>query len=159
MTLPTIVPTGFAATSKDFLKAKVMKDGSAFLNRAVVTVPASTVVATVVGLVPVKAGAALSVPSLSVLFPALGASVTASLGIIYDDTTNNTSNATLYASASTTAAAGGVLSITATAANQQYVVTGDGWLAVTLGGATTTASALDINAQVLVDYFSGGIQA
>ena len=157
MALPTIVPVGFAGNRTDFLKAKADRGGSAFVNRASVSVPSGTVVNTIVGLIPFQAGATVSVPALSVVFAALGASVTASIGVVYEDVLN-TDVPALFASAITTPAAGGVATITPSAANLAFVALGNGWIAVTISGATTSTTNA-ITAQAVVNYFNGGVQA
>lgn len=151
MTLPTIFPIQFAGTSKDFLKAKFQADGTSFMIQDTVSVLTGTVVTTIVGLIPFQANCRIQVPGLTINSAALGTSVTASVGVIYDDNTNNTNNATLYASALTTVAAGGNLTLTPSATNLAYVTTANGWLAVTLGGATTGSTG-SFTFQALFDY-------
>ena len=157
MALPTIVPVGFAGNRTDFLKAKVSRDGGSFVNRSSVSVPSGTVVTTIVGLIPFQAGATVSVPALSVVFAALGASVTASIGVFYEDAAN-TDVPALFASAITTPAAGGVSTITPSATNLAFVAPGNGWIAVTLAGATTGSTG-SITSQAVVNCFNGGVQA
>ena len=157
MALPTIVPTGFAGDYTDFLKAKVERDGSAFLNNGVVSVPSGTVVSTIVGLIPVVAGAKINPVSLAVHCAALGASVTGSIGVVYQNSTEGTDVPTLFVSGSTTPAAGGNIVIAASATNIPYVATGNGWLALTLAGATTGSTG-SVNVMATISYFNGGIQ-
>lgn len=157
MTLPTIVPAGFAGDYTDFLKVKLQRDGSAFVNAGVVSIPSGTVVTTIVGLVPFTANAKISVTGLSLFAAALGASVTASIGVVYQSASEGTDVPTLFVSGSTTVAAGGAIAFTPTATNVPYVTTGNGWIAVTLAGATTGSTG-SINVQALISYFSGGIQ-
>lgn len=158
MTLPSIVPTGFAATSKDFLKVKVDRSGSAFVNRGVVTVPSGTVVSTIIGLIPFQAGMTLVTGATDIFAAALGASVTGSIGVVYDDNVSFTNNQTLFVNGSSVFAAGGVVPIVESATNLPYVTLGNGWVVLTTAGATTT-SAGDVNIQALCDYFNGGVQA
>lgn len=157
MTTPAIVPVGFSGNSTDYLRAKVDRSGSAFTNRGAVTVPVGTVATTIVGLVPFQRGMNLQLPN-NVVVGALGAGVTMSIGVIYDDNVANTNNQTLWASASTAAAAGGSIALIDSAVTKQFVTTGDGWIAATIGGATT-GTANDVTVQFLLDYFTGGIQA
>lgn len=158
MTLPTIFPVGFAGTSKDFLKAKVSRDGAAFVNRGQVSVPSGTVVTTIVGLIPFMAGMTLVTGATDLFSEALGASVTVSIGVVYDDNVANTNNQTLFTNASTAAAAGGVVPITESATNLPYITTGNGWVVATINGATTGTTGT-IYIQALLDYFNGGVQA
>lgn len=158
MTLPSIVPTGFAGTSKDFLKVKVDRAGTAFVNRGQVSVPSGTVVTTIVGLIPFQAGMTLVTGATDLFVEALGTSVTLSLGVVYDDNVTNTNNQTLWVNASTVAAAGGVVPIVESATNIPYVTTGNGWIVATINGATTGSTG-SVYIQALLDYFNGGIQA
>lgn len=151
MTLPTIVPAPFDGTTKDFLKVKCDRSGAMRLQAQNVSVPSGTVVTTIVGLVPLRRGDRIDVGATKIYSAALGTSVTASVGIIYDDTTNNTSIPALFASGSTAVAAGGEIPLLVNAATMQNVATGDGWLAVTLAGATTGTTGV-ISAQVASVY-------
>lgn len=135
MTLPTIVPLKWTGTTTDFLKTKVDRQGVERAQRTTVSVPSGTTTTTLVGLVPFNAGWAPT--GFRLYCDALSTSVTASVGVVYNDSTNNTNNATLFVNASTAAAAGGELVYVASATSVDYVTTGDGWLVVTIGGATT----------------------
>lgn len=156
MTTPSIVPAEYQANSRDFLKTKVERSGAARVYNVQVSVPTGTIATAIVGLIPFNRGFRIDEKSLGAFSGALGTSVTASLGVIYDDNVGNTNNATLYASALTAAAAGGELATTASAANLSYVTTGDGWVAVTIGGATT-ASTGNITLQLVGAYDGLGI--
>lgn len=158
MTLPSAVPTGFANTSKDFLKTKVDRSGAAFVNRGQISVPSGTVVTTTFGLVPFNAGATIVTGATDLFCEALGTSVTISIGVIYNDNVSFANNQTLFTNASTAAAAGGVVPITESATNLPYVTLGDGWIVATINGATT-ASTGTVYIQALMDYFNGGLQA
>jgi len=158
MTLPTNVPTGFAGTSKDFLKAKVDRSGAAFVNRGQISVPSGTVVTTTFGLIPFQAGMTLVTGATDMFSEALGTSVTVSLGVVYDDNVANTNNQTLFVSASTAAAAGGPVPLVESATNLPYVTTGNGWIVATINGATTGSTGI-LYIQALCDYFNGGVQA
>lgn len=153
MTLPTIVPTQFAGTSKDFLKTKFQADGTSFVVQDAVSIPTGTVTTTIVGMVPFNANCRLDVGGTKLFSAALNTSVTLSIGVVYDDNTNNTNNATLYASALTAAAAGGELVITPSAANLNYITTANGWFVLTVGGATTGTTG-SVTFQMLLDYSS-----
>ena len=135
MTLPTIVPLKWTGATTDFLKTKVDRQGVERAQRTTVSVPSGTTTTTLVGLVPFNANFAIT--GFKLWCQALGTGVTASLGVVYNDNINNTNNATLYLSASTAAAAGGELAFTASDTNVDYVTTADGWIVVTIGGATT----------------------
>lgn len=147
MTLPTIFPAEYQGTINDFLQAKADRSGAARIYSDSVSVPTGTVTTTIVGLFPFNRGLRLNPNALDVISAALGTSVTGSLGVVYNDTVNNTSNQTLFTNASTSPAAGGSLAITQSATTLGYVTTGDGWLAFTVGGATTgSTGAVTVNA-------------
>ncbi len=140
MTLPTIYPSGFNGTVTDFNKCKVDRSGALRSSNFLVTVPTTTASATVIGLVPVRKGARLHLPACRVTVDALGSnSETHEIGIVYSDTTNNTSVPAKYlATGGTDLQAGGLITLLATDAADSYVVTGDGWVAVTTQVAATT---------------------
>jgi hypothetical protein len=135
MTTPSIVPTKWNGTSTDFLKTKVDRSGASRAQRTTVSVPSGTTVNTIVGLVPFNKGEQIT--GFRLYCDALGTSVTANVGVVYDDNTNNTNNQTLFLSGSTNPAAGGELTFTTSAANSVYVTTDSGWLVATITGATT----------------------
>lgn len=156
MTTPTILPTQYTGTYKDFLHTKVDKQGVVRCQSTQVSVPTGTTTTTIVGLAPFNAGDRLLVDGSAFACDALGSGVTISLGVVYDDNVNNTNNATLFASALTAAAAGGALAVTNSTANIPYVTTGNGWIAATIGGATT-GTTNSIFSQVVTCY--DGLQA
>lgn len=156
MTLPTIVPLEYNGTATDFLQTKNDKSGAARDYGVSVSVPTGTVTTTIVGLIPFNKGWRINEKSIGAFSAALGTSVTIGIGVIYNDNTNNTNNATLYASALTAGAAGGELVMVASAANLSYVTTADGWLAATIGGATTgTTNAITL--QCVASYDGLGV--
>lgn len=153
MTLPSIVPSGFAATSTDFTKAKADRSGA---NRTIpftVTIPTTTVSTTIVGLVPVRKGARVNIGGTKVEVDDLDSStnVTMSLGIVYDDATNNTTNQTLFVVSATTPQAGGIFTLLNTYTVASYAATGDGWICATVGGGSTTTQGT-VHGQVTVSY-------
>ena len=156
MTTPNIVPIEYNATSTDYLTVKTDRSGAARVYSVQVSVPSGTVSGQIVGLVAFNKGFRIDEKSIGAFAGALGTSVTASLGVIYDDNTNNTNNQTLYASALTAAAAGGELAATASAANLSYVTTANGWVVLTTGGATTGSTG-NINFQCIGSYDGLGI--
>jgi len=141
MTLPTIYPANFAGTTSDFAKTKADRSGAMRASVFLVTVPTTTASATVIGLVPVEKGARLVLPACRISSDALGSnSETAKIGIVYDDTTNNTSVPAQYvATGNTTIQGGGTITLLTTDAADSYVVTGNGWVALTTETAATTA--------------------
>lgn len=153
MTLPSIVPTGYDGTATDFTKAKADHSGATRLQPFNVSIPSGTVTSTIVGLIPVRKGARLSLNGSIFVSDALGTSVTAGIGIVYNDNTNNTNNQTLWVSAATTPAAGGTFTLINTYAAASYFATDDGWIVLTTGGATTGSTGT-IHGQVAISYDS-----
>lgn len=151
MTTPSIAPTRYSKTSQDFNIAKVDREGALRTEYVNVNVPSGTVVNTVVGLVPFRRGARFVCHASGLNVGALGTSVTASVGYVYDDNVTFTNAPAAFVSASTTAAAGGTISLTGLATSYSFVAAADGWIAVTLAGATTGSSG-DINAQITLSY-------
>ncbi len=151
MTLPTIVPSKYTATARDFLLCKADKSGAMRLEPFPSSVPSGTVVTTIVGLVPFRKGARLSLEATSITSDALGTSVTGSVGVIYNDNTNNANIPALFASGLTTFAAGGNLTLIKTPTTEQWFATDDGWIAVTLAGATT-GTTNPIHGQIVLSY-------
>ena len=144
MTLPTEYPSGFNGTANDFNKAKVDRSGTLRSYPFLVTTSTAILTSgTVIGLVPVRKGARLHIPGCAIQSDDLdtGNSVTASIGIVYNDTVNNTSVPTKYASALSTliqSAAGAPVTLISTDAANEYIATGDGWVAITTAAASTT---------------------
>lgn len=153
MTLPSIVPTGFAATSADFAKAKADRSGAVRCYPFTVSIPTTTVSTTIVGLVPVRKGARLVIGSTKIEVDDLDSStnVTMSLGIVYDDATNNTTNQTLFVVSATTPQAGGIFTLVNSYTVASYAATGDGWICATVGGGSTTTLGT-VHGQVGISY-------
>lgn len=151
---PSIVPTGYAGDATDFLKAKVDRSGATRLITGSVTIPASTVTATIVGLFPFQAGFKLSYGSW-IYSAAQGSSVTLALGYYYQDSTL-TSNTAGYLAASSTAASGGILTPLAVVAGAKVDLTAPGWVVALTGGATTSGPA-DITFNCLFSYDQSGV--
>jgi len=148
MVLPTIVPTGFQGNYTDFFQAKVERDGSVRRAQGAVTVPAGTTSGTVIGLLPFTSGfsfAGLGGYNLYTADLDTASSVTLNFGIAYQDTSAGTDNLDAIASASTAPQAGGFV-----APDEidylTVVSTGNGWVTVQTGGATTgTAGDVTFN--------------
>jgi hypothetical protein len=154
MTLPSIVPTGYAGNSTDFLRTKVDRSGADRVSFGAVSVPSGTVVTTVIGLIPFNSGARLS--SFYAFFAALGAGVTVDIGYVYDDNVGNTNKQTAFIAASTIAAAGGALSAVTTVDPCTWTATANGWLVVTIGGATTSSTG-NVSYRLGLTYDAGGL--
>jgi len=148
MALPTIVPTGFDGTYKDFLKVKSDRSGAVRRTSGAVSVPGSTAQATIIGLFPFEKGmsfAALNDKSFNVADLDSGTTVTMSLGVAYQNTTEGTDALTMIASGSTAPQAGGYIAIGGTTW-QDYVTTGNGWVVASItAGPTTTTGNITFN--------------
>ncbi len=155
MTLPTIYPSGYNGTSSDFSKVKADRSGALRSSVFTVTVPTSTATSTVIGFVPVRKGARLHLPACRISIDDLdsGTTITSEIGIVYDDATNNTSVPDKYvADGATTGQSAGAFTLLTTNAADSYVVTGDGWLALTLtAGPTTTLGTIHGVAAITYD--------
>lgn len=154
MTIPSILPVGYAGTTADFLKTKVDREGSVRASYGVVSVPTGTVTTTIVGLIPFNANTRLV--DFYVYFAALGAGVTADIGYVYSDNTNNTNKSNAFIAASTTSAAGGALGGANTVDAATWTATADGWFCVVIGGATTGTTG-NISYDVSTVYDVGGL--
>lgn len=140
MTLPTIVPTQYAGTSKDFLKVKADRSGAMRLNVGQVTVPSGTAATTIVGLIPFNKGARFELHNSSIYVADIGqGTTTISIGYVYNDNVTFTNNQTAWASAATAIQAGGFVAMTAGATGLAFVAAADGWLCATINTAATDA--------------------
>lgn len=149
MALPTIVPTGFSGDYKDFLKTKSDRSGAVRRSSGAVSVPGTTAQAVLIGLFPFNAGmsfAGLGGYNVYVADLDSGTTVTLSVGVAYQNTTEGTDALTLVTSASTAAQAGGYIAPSAQATWQDYVTTGNGWVVVSVtAGPTTTTGSITFN--------------
>lgn len=155
MALPTIVPTGFAGDYTDFFKVKADRSGAVRRTSGSVSIPGSTAQATLIGLFPFTSGMSFGGLSGNNFYVAdldSGTTVTISIGVAYQNTTEGTDSLTLVTSASTAAQAGGYISPTAQATWQDYVTTGNGWVVASItAGPTTTTGSLTFNVPFAYD--------
>lgn len=145
MTTPTILPTGYGGTSKDFLRCKVERDGCLRNQYSTVTIPATTATTTVIGLVPFNKGFRLAVGATQLAIADLDTStnVTIDVGYVYKTGSTGTDDPDAFASALTTAQSGGFITFDEPTTALPWVAADDGWIAITIGGgATTTSGAL-----------------
>lgn len=143
LSYPSIVPTKYQGTYVDFNNVKVDRDGCNRTQYTEVTIPASTVITTVVGLVPFVKGARFCQGSSQLYIADLDTStnVTFDIGYTYEDSAN-TSDDNAFASALTTAQTGGLITFDEFA-GLDFVAAGNGWITLTVtGGSTTTAGAV-----------------
>lgn len=144
MTTPNIVNPNYPATSAAFRMAKVDRNGAVRGEAFSVSVPSGTVVGQIVGLVPFQTGAKFNYDS-SIFANALGASVTVSLGYVYDDNVTFTNNGAAFLALTAANTAGtklvpNVEAGTTWKAIDSLVGTGalaNGWIVAVIGGATT----------------------
>lgn len=144
MTIPNIVNPNYPATAAAYRAAKVDRSGALRGEAFNVSIPSGQTVGTIIGLVPFQTGAKFDYGS-SIFVNALGASVTASLGYVYDDnvTFTNAPAGFLAATAANTAnlkLTPNVEAGTAWKAIDSMVGTGalaNGWIVLVIGGATT----------------------
>lgn len=144
MTTPTILPTGFDGTSKDYLHAKVERDGCLRTQYNTVTIPATTATDTVIGLVPFQKGFRLNVGATALAVADLDTStnVTLNVGYVYKTGSSSTDNVDAFASLVTTAQAGGYITFDEPTTGLPWVAEDDGWIVCQIeGGATTTSGA------------------
>ncbi len=140
MTTPSIVPTKYAGTDLDFLKAKIDRSGAVRMEYFSVTIPSGTAAGTVVGLVPFRKGARLVYAATQGHIENIGdGSFTFNVGYVYDDNTTYTNDDDAFASALTTGQSGGLITFDEHA-GLSWVAEADGWYALTTGGSTTDAS-------------------
>lgn len=151
-TLPSIVPTGYAGTYKDFTRTKSDKSGAMRIVTGTVTVPASTASGTVIGLMPFNKGMKLGYGSrVYVADLDTSTNVTLNIGYQYYDSATGTSQNAGYVSGSTAPQTAGMIEMTAVTSMNDTML-GDGWIvAVTGGGSTTTSGAITFNLAIAYD--------
>lgn len=141
MTTPSILPTQYDGTSRDFLKVKEDRSGAARVFAGSVSVPSGTAFTTVVGLVPFNKGARFAINSNSVACGNFGAaSTTVDLGYVYDDNVTYTNNVDAWASAATAPQSGGFITVDEVD-GISFVAEANGWIAVTINTANADATA------------------
>lgn len=156
---PNLYPAGFNGTYSDFNKAKMDRSGALRIYTGTVAVPSGTTVGNKIGLVPIRKGAKVLVNGSSVWFDALGTSVTTSIGVTYQTGSASTeAPATFVAAGNTTAAAGGNVLLNGVEAGLTYVTLDDGWVSITLAGATTGGSSPNVNFNIAIAYDQGALE-
>lgn len=154
MTTPTVVPTQYAGTDKDYLNAPVDRSGAVRSVKGTVIVPNATAVGAFVGLVPFQKGARfiLNDKSIHITDIDAGTDSTVNVGIIYDDNTTYTNDPDAFASASTAGQAGGFITLDEVE-GMTFVAEADGWL-VLENEANITEAEGTVTYDVLVAYDS-----
>lgn len=155
MALPTIVPTGFAGDYTDFLKVKKDTSGAVRRTSGAVSIPGTTAQAVLVGLFPFTSGMSFAGLGGYNFYTAdldSGTTVTLSIGVAYQNSTEGTDALTLVTNASTAAQAGGYIAPSAVTTWQDYVTTGNGWVVVSItAGPTTTTGSVTFNVPFAYD--------
>lgn len=144
MTTPTVLPTGFDGTSKDYLHTKVDRDGCLREQYSTVTIPASTVATTLIGLVPFNKGFRLSSGGTRLAVADLDTStnVTFDVGYVYKTGSAETDDPNAFATLLTTAQTGGYIVFDEPTTDLPFVAADDGWIVMQIAaGTTTTAGA------------------
>lgn len=151
MTTPSVLPTKYAGTYKDFLKAKVDRDGCTRTVAGSVSVPSGTAANAYVGLVPFQKGARFVIGDKSVYCGNFGAgTTTVNLGYVYDDNVTYTNDVDAWASLSAAAQSGGFITVDEKE-GVSFVAAANGWVTVQLIAADADATA-DIAFQFGVAY-------
>ena len=151
MTTPSIVPTGYAGDSTDFLHAKMDRSGAMRIVTGTVSVPAATATDTIIGLVPFRKGAKFGYGSrVYVGDMDTSTNVTVDLGYIYDDNVTYTNVLGAFVAASTAPQAGGMMEMTAVA-GMTWTAAADGWITTQVNAATTTTASLTFNISIAYD--------
>lgn len=155
-TLPSIVSTKYLGTVADFREAKVDRSGAVRLEYFTATIPAVTVITTVVGLVPVQAGARFVQGASCIYIGDLDTStnVTFDIGYTYYDSADGTSDDNAIASALTTAQTGGIV-VFDEILGADHLFTGRAWITLTVTGGSTTTSGV-VKGQIALVYDTAG---
>lgn len=141
MTTPSVLPTQYAGTYKDFLKVKVDRSGAARIVAGAVSVPSGTAADAYVGLVPFNKGARYQIDSTSIYCGNFGAgTTTVNVGYVYDDNVTYTNDVDAWASLSTAPQSGGFVSVDEKE-GLSFVAAANGWITVQLKTADADATA------------------
>lgn len=140
MTTPTVLPTQYDGTYRDYLKVKEDRSGAAREYRGSVSVPSGTTANSYVGLVPFNKGASFTIGDKSVYCGNFGAgTTTVNLGYVYDDNTTYTNNADAWASLSAAPQSGGWITVDEID-GMTFVAEANGWIVVQLVAADADAT-------------------
>lgn len=141
MTTPSVLPTQYSGTYKDFLKVKQDREGGCRPYRGTVSVPTTTAANSYVGLVPFVKGASFVIGDKSVYCNDFGAATTTvNLGYVYDDNVTYTNDVDAWASLNTAAQAGGFITVDEKEGTS-FVAAANGWITVQLIAAAADATA------------------
>jgi len=147
------VPTIFAEESESILIAPVLRNGGAQHVLRTAAIPASTVVTTIIGMIPFQKGARVNYGGTQINVSDLdtGTDVVLDVGFIYTDNVTFTNDPNAFIVASTIAQGAGIDSFDGVA-GFGFVAEAEGFIAVTTsGGSTTTAGTIEIDAIISYD--------
>ncbi len=151
MTLPTVYPTQYQGTAKDFLKVKGDRSGAARIVAGSVTVPNGTAANAYVGLVPFNKGARFVIGDNSIYAGNFGAGTTTlNVGYIYNDNVTYTNDVDAWVSLSAAPQSGGFVTVDEID-GLSFVAQADGWVAAQLIAAAADADAA-ITFQLIESY-------
>lgn len=153
LTLPTLAPTPYALTNKDFNLCKADRSGALRGQKFTLSVPSGTASGTLIGLVPFQKGFTISLSASNLCMVQLdnSSTVTLSWGYTYYDSTLGTSQQANFASAVTTAQAGGEVSKATTEAARIWTAAAPGWITVLTAAAATNVTG-DIYGEIVGSY-------
>jgi hypothetical protein len=156
MTTPTVLPTQYDGTYRDFLKVKCDHSGAARIVAGTVSVPDETAADAYVGLFPFNKGERVHMNSSSVYCGNFGAgSTTVNLGYVYDDNVTYTNDVDAWATLSAAPQSGGFITVDEKE-GLSFVAEANGWVTVQLIAAAADATA-DIAFQAIVAYDGIGV--
>ena len=146
------VPTIFAEESESILIAPVLRNGGAQHVRRTATIPAVTVVTTIIGMIPFQKGARVNYGGTQVLVADLdtATNVVLDVGFIYTDDTTFTNDPNAFIAGSAVAQAGGIDLFDATA-GFTFVAEAEGFITITTSGGSTTTEG-DITIDAIISY-------
>lgn len=157
MTTPDIFADGYSNSADAFLNGPGGQGIPDVPVRANVTVPAVTVVTSVIGLIPFNKGASVEMGSGALLASDLdtGTNVTFELGFVYDDDATFTNDPDAFITSSTAfQTAANYVAFDGTG-GFTFVAEADGWIAITTaGGSTDTEADVTLEARITYERYS-----
>ncbi len=156
MTTPTVLPTQYDGTYKDFLKVKCDRSGAARMVVGAVSVPNLTAADAIVGLFPFNKGERVHLNSNSIYCGNFGAgSTTLNVGYVYDDNNTYTNDVDAWATLSAAPQSGGFVTVDEKE-GLSFVAEASGWVIAQLKATAADATA-DITFQAIVAYDGIGV--
>lgn len=159
LTLPSVVPTGYADDYTDFFRTKADKSGALRVITGSVAVASAVASGALIGFFPFNKG--MKVHGLRVYCDALdtGANITVDFGYTYYDSATGTSLPAAFVSASTAARSGGG-SVAFTGASSvpgmTFTAAGDGWVTMRIAAISTLAAGT-VTFNAAIGYDASGV--